>query len=252
MGQLERYGLYVLCVVIVLILGVAVWGGDAVLPDSQAPAQQMNGPVSPTSTAGERKESEHNAPLLNQLPGINARDSGKGDIFGVKPVESGFAGVSKATQPAETASAKGDNKSTTAELAGGEKEKEKKKATSRGVRNYTVKSGDTIEGIAETVLGSKKYADAIKELNQGVNPTKMRVGQVINLPWLDAEAPPASTEAAKGKWREYTVKAGDNATTISLAMYKSSKYANKILEANKISDPGKLRPNMVLKIPPLD
>ena len=30
MGQLERYGLYVLCLVIFLILGVAIWGGDPV------------------------------------------------------------------------------------------------------------------------------------------------------------------------------------------------------------------------------
>ena len=28
MGQLERYGLYVLVVVIFLILGVAIWGED--------------------------------------------------------------------------------------------------------------------------------------------------------------------------------------------------------------------------------
>ena len=28
MGQLERYGLYVLCLVIFLILGVAIWGSD--------------------------------------------------------------------------------------------------------------------------------------------------------------------------------------------------------------------------------
>ena len=28
MGQLEKYGLYVLCLVICLILGVAIWGGD--------------------------------------------------------------------------------------------------------------------------------------------------------------------------------------------------------------------------------
>ena len=33
MGQLEKYGLYVLCLVIFLILGVTLWGGgDAVTP----------------------------------------------------------------------------------------------------------------------------------------------------------------------------------------------------------------------------
>ena len=33
MGQLEKYGLYVLVVVIVLILGVAIWGDGRTEPD---------------------------------------------------------------------------------------------------------------------------------------------------------------------------------------------------------------------------
>jgi nucleoid-associated protein YgaU len=246
MGQLERYGLYVLCVVIVLILGVAVWGGDAVLPDSQPPAQQMNGPAAVESANAGRAQSEHTSPLLNQLSGITPLERDRSDIFRVKPAETGFAGVSKAAQP-ETASSK-RGQSTPAELASLDKEQK----APRALRNYTVKPGDTIEGIAEKVLGSKKYVDEIKRLNPNVNPTKMRVNQVIDLPWIDAESPPAATAAEKGKWREYTVKSGDNATTISLAMYKSAKYANKILEANKITDPGKLRPKMVLKIPPIE
>ena len=39
MGQLEKYGLYVLCLVIFLILGVAIWGGDA------APVHAGNSPL---------------------------------------------------------------------------------------------------------------------------------------------------------------------------------------------------------------
>ncbi len=42
MGQLERYGLYVLCLVIFLILGVAIWGGDpqaAAIPSGSLSAE---------------------------------------------------------------------------------------------------------------------------------------------------------------------------------------------------------------------
>ena len=44
MGQLEKYGLYVLCLVIFLILGVAIWGepvsaqGRAITSVGQQPA----------------------------------------------------------------------------------------------------------------------------------------------------------------------------------------------------------------------
>ena len=48
MGQLERYGLYVLCIVIFLILGVALWGGDPVLP--APPSSARSGPP-PTSNS---------------------------------------------------------------------------------------------------------------------------------------------------------------------------------------------------------
>src|SRR5262249_12519450 len=145
------------CVVIVLILGVAVWGGDAVLPDNQLSVQQTDRPqAAPSVTTA--KEADHGPPLINQLPGITSRDRDKGDFFGVKPVESEFAGVSKANQPAETAAGKGDKgeKGTTAELSAS---KEKTKAAPHAVRPYTVKAGDTIEGIAEAMLGSKKHAD---------------------------------------------------------------------------------------------
>ena len=42
MGQLERYGLYVLCLVIFLILGVAIWGSD---PQELNHNRELNDPA---------------------------------------------------------------------------------------------------------------------------------------------------------------------------------------------------------------
>ncbi len=49
MGQLERYGLYVLCLVIFLILGIAIWGDSS---GPQIPNDNTGRSLQVTSTIG--------------------------------------------------------------------------------------------------------------------------------------------------------------------------------------------------------
>ena len=49
-------------------------------------------------------------------------------------------------------------------------------------RWYTVKKGDTYEGIAKSELGSGKRKDELMSLNPGTAPKDLRVGQRIKLP----------------------------------------------------------------------
>src|SRR5262249_18440166 len=49
MGQLEKYGLYVLCLVIFLILGVAIWGGDPATPTGGKELNKGSGPQAAAS-----------------------------------------------------------------------------------------------------------------------------------------------------------------------------------------------------------
>ena len=53
---------------------------------------------------------------------------------------------------------------------------------SRDHDRIRVEVGDTLEGIARTYFGSLKRLDDIKRLNASVDPTRMRIGQLIRLP----------------------------------------------------------------------
>ncbi len=119
------------------------------------------------------------------------------------------------------------------------------------MRTYKVRPHDTMEKIASRVLGDKRLVKRIQELNPEVNPKTMRIGSVLKLPAAEEAMRKPSPRAGREAWREYKVVKGDSAYKISKKMYGTSRHANRILKANGISDPKKLRPKTVLKIPPL-
>ncbi len=49
-------------------------------------------------------------------------------------------------------------------------------------RTYTIKKGDTLWSIAVKLLGNGQRWREIVDLNPGLEPTKLRIGQVITLP----------------------------------------------------------------------
>ncbi len=51
-----------------------------------------------------------------------------------------------------------------------------------GARTYTIKRGDTLWAIAERHLGSGQRWREIAELNPGLDPAKLAIGQEIRLP----------------------------------------------------------------------
>jgi len=53
------------------------------------------------------------------------------------------------------------------------------------VRDYLVKPGDVLGRISRKELGSSKHIKRILEVNPGLDPKKIKVGQVISLPILD-------------------------------------------------------------------
>ena len=72
MGQLEKYGLYVLCLVIFLILGVTIWGGGDLPPPGKnstaaikAPAARPDSPPLPRDREG-RAAAEHHITHLQR------------------------------------------------------------------------------------------------------------------------------------------------------------------------------------------
>jgi nucleoid-associated protein YgaU len=65
------------------------------------------------------------------------------------------------------------------------------------------------------------------------------------------KAPAAAAQAPAAPANTYTVKAGDTLSEISKRLYGDSKKYLKIFEANRdlLSDPDKIKPGQVLKIP---
>ena len=56
------------------------------------------------------------------------------------------------------------------------------KTSASGAKTYTVQAGDTFYAISRKVYGSDKRAKDIISCNPTIDPTKLRVGQTINLP----------------------------------------------------------------------
>lgn len=125
--------------------------------------------------------------------------------------------------------------------------------------DYVVQKGDTLEGIARAKFGDGQKWRSIVELNPGLKPESLKVGQTIKLPWgastggeiAAKPAAPAGTAAPAGS-NTYTVQKGDTLIAISRKFFGSDADWKRILEANKAAlkgDAGNLQPGMKLTIP---
>ena len=125
--------------------------------------------------------------------------------------------------------------------------------------DYVVQKGDTLEGIARTKLGDGQKWKSIVDLNPGLNPKALKVGQTIKLPAGGSAgseiaakpAAPAGSEAPAGA-NTCTVQKGDTLIAISRKFFGSDADWKRILEANKSQlkgDAGNLQPGMKLTIP---
>lgn len=151
-------------------------------------------------------------------------------------------------------------------------------------RDYTVRSGDTLEKIAKREYGKSSLWTVIAEANPLRDPRRLKAGDVIRLP-LDPDnvqgkvveaapnpvepdpqpavaskpepkAPePAKTEPTKDANGvvTYTVKAGDTLTGIARAYYGAQGFDEFIFFNNQdvLSSPDELKIGMVLKLPPI-
>lgn len=131
-------------------------------------------------------------------------------------------------------------------------------------REYTVRSGDTMETIARAQLGEAALWTAVASANPRIDPLKLRAGQTIRIP-LDpsniqgkpnpevvASAPSNPAKPEPAPRIEYVVRRGDTLGAIARTYYNSSGRWQLILDANrdKIARPEDIRPGMTLVIPP--
>ncbi len=116
-------------------------------------------------------------------------------------------------------------------------------ANTSGASTYTVKSGDTLSGIA-TKHGTT--VDKIKRLN-GLSNNNIKPGQQLKIREAAVQAStPAPTAAASGNYVTYTVKEGDSFYLI--AKNYPGVSAQNIMDFNGLTS-SKLKPGMKIKIP---
>jgi nucleoid-associated protein YgaU len=124
---------------------------------------------------------------------------------------------------------------------------------------YTVKEGDSIASIWRTVSGSERGWEKLLAANPGVDPSRLKIGQVLKVPDHAASAAsetrvasaPAPSRAG-GSPGSYTVQSGDTLSRIAGKTLGDSKRWKEIYEANRDSlgnDPGALEVGQVLRIP---
>ncbi|MCX5641311.1 MAG: LysM peptidoglycan-binding domain-containing protein [Planctomycetota bacterium] len=122
---------------------------------------------------------------------------------------------------------------------------------------YTIKSGDTLEGIARTEMGDGQKWRLITAANPGLDPKALKIGQKINIPAAGATATkekaaaPAGGSSASAP-NTYTVQKGDTLMELSRKFYGSEADWKRILDANVTAlkgDAKAIAPGMKLVIP---
>src|SRR5690606_34320551 len=214
MGQLERYGLYVLCVVIFLILGVALWGGD---------------PLPPDGTAASSVGVDLRSPPAADQPVVGGEPQRVPDVDTVKHLRSLFLNTSE-SDPAPTSRFELEPLYGVGS-AGANTDDNKKPAAppAPAFREYVVKRGDTLESIARVHLGSRSAWEDIRRANPGIDPKNLQPGSKLKLP---AQASSAQASSAPSASAEYEIKPGDRLETIALAKLGSRQRWREIVDAN--------------------
>ena len=287
MGSVERVLVLGIVVVIVAILGIAVWGassaetgdntpaqdGGAVVQSSETPLDSL-GALPPTITPPtetavddtmseiERLQAMREAARQPQGLAVNTpqgpggttlSDGGSGSTPGALPADPAGGIALKSNVPAGGAEPVTANEPVgpmpiTAPIAANGKEP----------GTYTVASGDSLWKIAHKQYGTgnvQKQIDAILAANPSLNAKSvLKVGQKISLPGalpVDATRLPAEQQAAATGDVTYTVKAGDTLSTIAKKELGSSKRWKEIYELNRtrLPDPAKIVVGMKLTLP---
>lgn len=126
--------------------------------------------------------------------------------------------------------------------------------------SYRIKPGDTFSTIAAERYGSENKWVDIAQANPLVDPTKLKVGQVIRLPDAAEVAaggsrvePDDEQPAAPGPSRRYTVKDTDTLSSIAQQFYGDSNRWRLIYNANRQTlgpDPDRIPSDVTIILPP--
>ena len=118
-----------------------------------------------------------------------------------------------------------------------------------------MKEGDSLASIWRGLTGSERGWEKLQAANPGLDPSRLKIGQVLKVPDWSSDATPAKTAAAApvAAAGTHTVASGETLSSIAQKVYGESKLWKRIYDANKDvigSDPANLKVGQVLRIPP--
>lgn len=117
---------------------------------------------------------------------------------------------------------------------------------------YTVKEGEDLWHIAQSLYGSGYNWVDLADENKLTDPNVISVGAKLTVPNVKAKEP-TSDEALESpssiKGTSYTVVLGDNLWDIATRAYGDGFKWTEVSKANNLSDPNLIHPGNVLKLP---
>lgn len=203
--------------------------------------------------------------------GVAVPDNSSGSV-NTGNSDSGTAGASSGNSQSlggTNGAGNGISNSGSGVLPGGTRSRHHHARTGRHItltsREYRVRKGDTLARISVHMYGSARMIRALERANPGLDPRRMRVGQVIHLP--RASHVRSAVHARAGHYRKtasrhtagysvhgrtYVVRSGDSLRSLARRFYRTSAYWKLIYRANqrKIgSNPNNIRVGEKLVIP---
>jgi LysM repeat protein len=116
-------------------------------------------------------------------------------------------------------------------------------AENSSISEYVIKPGDTFYKISKTLGVS---VSSIQKLNPAIDPGKLKIGQSISIPTLEAKVPTQTERETNNIQSEYTIKSGDTFYSISKGFGIS---VSDIQKLNPTVDSTKLKIGQSISIP---
>lgn len=213
MGQLEKYGLYVLCLVIFLILGVAMWG--------ESPPDALDADLAQQQEALPALEPDLDQFLLGQEQQAQRtlEKQRRAEELFAKPVPAVVTDLEEQIEPPV--------QETTAPGAAAR--------TQVALRTYKVVRGDTLGAIALSHLGRASLSSEIEKANPGIDPNNLRIGMELTIP--DVADSQRTQNSAAPRFRTYTVRDGDSLWEIASRHYGANRadtFVKRIRQLNNL------------------
>ena len=236
MGQLEKYGLYVMCLVIFLILGVTLWGEPANATRTASRQQAAVGEGSP-------------GPMEATFRGRTGRET----LDALLRPESRPAPEPQRQPPQPDPQPTQAPQPTTSASPAPTPSPEPAPVVSRAATTiYKIKEGDSLGRIAQRQLGSVKFVSRIRELNPGIDENKLQIGKPLTLPPRMEESPAKESPnkaVASGAYRTYRVRKGDSMEKIAQSQLGSRSRWFDVRKMNPNVDPIRMQIGATIKLP---